>query len=626
MVVSLAAVEVPLNWSEPDSSDEAIARDVAYAIQIGTFHLGMVQRQNIDVAGANILELGPGHNLGASAFLAMHGARVHLADRFLPPWFPDYSPKFYRALRDRVVGEHPVAFLDKLLADEDHEPSFVLHACAAEELSTVGDKSIDVVISNAVVEHLIDPAAAFAELRRVTRDNGRNFHQIDYRFHAEPERPLHHLLMTPAEFADAFDRTKGQIGTYWRPEETAHALEACGFRIDEWEPNAFVEDAYLKEFEGALRVAIGSAYRTAPIEPFRCVGGRFYLTAMPSRVFSRRSTVDRCADPAPNQVAAALAERWAADLARGATPDLEAVREASDAQNFAFFRELHAISMLPAEVLAGLAGFARLQQGAVIVGVGPFVGASDIAMSQAVKDRDVEILSIEAGGATAHSTRGTDNIMRDLRANLASCGVSNVRVLEGWAHDIYPKLGAQLGDRKIGMLFVDADGQIGFHLNKVKRFLAPDALIVLDDLSPGSEGKQDIVRRELDKLLSVGALTEFGVLKEQTWFGRMNGEAGIANLGVARTFEHDEGHAWWATDLLVSNESDGTSGLMLLEDGKPLSAPQSMHADVRTLGKGRFSHWGNQILFSASDNSDPNKNGRTYVARINGRDHQLNRP
>ena len=41
-----------------------------------------------------------------------------------------------------------------------------------------------------------------------------------------------------------------------------------------------------------------------------------------------------------------------------------------------------------------------------------------------------------------------------------------------------------------------------------------------------------------------------------------------------------------------------------------------LHADIRSLGGGRFSHWGNNLFFSASDNTDPRTNGRTYTYQI----------
>jgi hypothetical protein len=50
----------------------------------------------------------------------------------------------------------------------------------------------------------------------------------------------------------------------------------------------------------------------------------------------------------------------------------------------------------------------------------------------------------------------------------------------------------------------------------------------------------------------------------------------------------------------------------LLENGMPLRVPHASHDEVRNLGGGRFSHWNDTILFSTSDNSNPNETGRRY--------------
>jgi hypothetical protein len=56
------------------------------------------------------------------------------------------------------------------------------------------------------------------------------------------------------------------------------------------------------------------------------------------------------------------------------------------------------------------------------------------------------------------------------------------------------------------------------------------------------------------------------------------------------------------------------SRLILFEDGRPLWPPHQGHPEIRSLGKGRYSHWSGYILFSASDNDDPRTNGRHYHA------------
>ena len=54
------------------------------------------------------------------------------------------------------------------------------------------------------------------------------------------------------------------------------------------------------------------------------------------------------------------------------------------------------------------------------------------------------------------------------------------------------------------------------------------------------------------------------------------------------------------------------SPFFLCEDDRIIGQPHATHDDIRRLGEGRFSHWGDTVYFSSSDNTDPNSNGRTY--------------
>ncbi len=58
------------------------------------------------------------------------------------------------------------------------------------------------------------------------------------------------------------------------------------------------------------------------------------------------------------------------------------------------------------------------------------------------------------------------------------------------------------------------------------------------------------------------------------------------------------------------------STLQLFENGNLLGPSHALHDDIRSKGKGRFSHWKTSLYFSASDNSDPRTNGRSYTWRI----------
>ena len=54
------------------------------------------------------------------------------------------------------------------------------------------------------------------------------------------------------------------------------------------------------------------------------------------------------------------------------------------------------------------------------------------------------------------------------------------------------------------------------------------------------------------------------------------------------------------------------STLRLRENGRDLGPSHSMHSDIAYQGRGRYSHWAQSLIFSASDNVDPRDNARGY--------------
>lgn len=64
-------------------------------------------------------------------------------------------------------------------------------------------------------------------------------------------------------------------------------------------------------------------------------------------------------------------------------------------------------------------------------------------------------------------------------------------------------------------------------------------------------------------------------------------------------------------------ENDARSPVVIYENRTRLGPAHSSFADIQNLGLGRFAHWRNQgFVFSASDNSAPNSNGRHYWAVV----------
>lgn len=109
------------------------------------------------------------------------------------------------------------------------------------------------------------------------------------------------------------------------------------------------------------------------------------------------------------------------------------------------------------------------------------------------------------------------------------------------------------------------------------------------------------------------------VTTEET-LAAVNTPSGIQTLNLSNAAS-DGGFSYKVYDLPVTGDSgtDPTfSKMKVFENGKEIGPAHSNHADVRSLGKGRFSHWLNSLYLSASDNTDPRTNGRKYTYSVDG--------
>lgn len=75
----------------------------------------------------------------------------------------------------------------------------------------------------------------------------------------------------------------------------------------------------------------------------------------------------------------------------------------------------------------------------------------------------------------------------------------------------------------------------------------------------------------------------------------------------------------WFDALSDDVDHPHRSSARLTEDGRALGPPHTLHALIAVAGGGLYSHWGESLLFSASDSSDPRTNGRHYMLHLRER-------
>lgn len=104
-----------------------------------------------------------------------------------------------------------------------------------------------------------------------------------------------------------------------------------------------------------------------------------------------------------------------------------------------------------------------------------------------------------------------------------------------------------------------------------------------------------------------------------TWVDRA--PQGRMALRLERPFEVTGAHGVISYQLrsqeifeLVADDDKMRSPLLLYEGDQLLGPPHSSIEDIGRIGKGRYSHSTGGLVFSSSDNSNVNTNGRTYWA------------
>lgn len=81
------------------------------------------------------------------------------------------------------------------------------------------------------------------------------------------------------------------------------------------------------------------------------------------------------------------------------------------------------------------------------------------------------------------------------------------------------------------------------------------------------------------------------------------GMPGFGWVGAAPEFD----------SIADSQDAPTRSNLLLCENNYILGPMHAHHAEIAKNGAGRYSHWrGAGFIFSASDNTNPNSNGRDY--------------
>lgn len=164
-------------------------------------------RPDRPVAGARILEIGYGDNLGVPLLFLAHGAaQVTCIERFDVVRNPREERLLYRRLREQLAGPERERFDAALeLSGNGYRLTTdrieIRHNMPVEDLARAANESFDYILSKAVLEHVADVPAAFAAMDALLVPGGRMIHHVDLRDHGIFTRggfpPLEFLTVSP---------------------------------------------------------------------------------------------------------------------------------------------------------------------------------------------------------------------------------------------------------------------------------------------------------------------------------------------------------------------------------------------------------------------------------------------
>jgi len=160
-----------------------------------------------ELAGKDILEVGPGDNLGVALCFIAKGARsVACIDAFDPRRDERKNARIYRLLIERLPAEERQRVADAVSFGEDAvrlDPARVAchYGCPVEKAGErLGSARFDLIVSRAVLEHVRDVGDAWDQMVALLRPQGAMCHKIDFRNHGLFERfhPLFFLTVGDA--------------------------------------------------------------------------------------------------------------------------------------------------------------------------------------------------------------------------------------------------------------------------------------------------------------------------------------------------------------------------------------------------------------------------------------------
>lgn len=222
------------------------------------------------VQGKVLLEYGPGDLPGVAALMCAHGAdKVWCVDRFP---LVQLSPKNVRAMRDLIDAQEGVT-RDRFVAclrdgtvQKGFDPRRIEYLVRPSGLSGLRD-AVDLVYSRAVLEHVDDLEATFADMVAAMRPGALAIHLVDLRSHGLHRHNLLDFLAWSPTLWSLMYSAKG-VPNRWRVDRYRAIVERLPVDVIEFEPTRLATPEAVAE----VRPQLAARFRSVGDDDLRWLG------------------------------------------------------------------------------------------------------------------------------------------------------------------------------------------------------------------------------------------------------------------------------------------------------------------------------------------------------------------
>lgn len=228
------------------------------------------------LAGKTLLEYGPGDLPGVALLMVAHGARkVWCVDRFPMMRLSEKNIAVLRDLLGRLSGgalqRARACFVRNGEPDSGFNPTRIEYRVHARGLSRLKDCA-DMVYSRAVLEHVDDLAATYADMRAALAPDGIAIHLVDLKSHGlHRDNPLD-FLTWPDWLWKLMYSHKG-VPNRWRRIHHRQDTQSAGLRLVKLETTSMAATEDVER----VRQHLANRFRDLDDDELACLG--FWLIA-----------------------------------------------------------------------------------------------------------------------------------------------------------------------------------------------------------------------------------------------------------------------------------------------------------------------------------------------------------